>query len=72
MPRPHSVMLQLRALREEQDRTQSAVAARLGVTAGCVNQWESGHRTPSLHRAAAYAEVLGARLAVVHKRDSDG
>lgn len=49
----------LRMLREAAGLTQSEVAARLGVTKGCVSRWESGETAPTATRQLQYARACG-------------
>lgn len=39
--------------------SQRQVAERLGVTQGCISQWEQGNRNLTIDRLCEWADVLG-------------
>lgn len=66
MPRPGTVMTQLRAAR---DITQQQLAESLGVALPQVSRWERGECSPRWGRAVGYAHAIGHTIAL---RDSSG
>ncbi|HLI12743.1 MAG TPA: S24 family peptidase [Alphaproteobacteria bacterium] len=52
----------IRAVRELRRLTQAQIAAKLGVSAQSVSQWETGETTPALENLNDLSSLLGARL----------
>ncbi|MGI5161429.1 helix-turn-helix domain-containing protein [Microbispora sp. CA-102843] len=65
MPAPHRLMVVLRQRRKQLRRTRKVVAAELGVRPDTLGAWELGNAYPMLLNAAAYANAVALRLAVV-------
>lgn len=59
---PDPLVAVLTARRKALGLSQAAVAKQLGLMPNAVCQWESGNRTPRVHRFAAWAAVLGMRV----------
>jgi transcriptional regulator with XRE-family HTH domain len=57
-----AVIDQLAATRREQRLTRVALAARLGVTAAALGQWEAGTSRPTIDNLDRWARLLGRNL----------
>lgn len=49
-------------LRRKINITQEELAAKIGVSKGAIGMYETGKRTPSLHRAKKIAQFFGVAL----------
>lgn len=66
-----SIVEQLVAARKEQGIKAKELARRLGVTAACVSQMESGKYKPLASTIERVAEALDRRIVVVPAHTSD-
>jgi len=55
-------------MRRAAGMTLDDVAAAAGISKTIVSEWENGHHDPTLSRLTAYAEAVGADLAVTARR----
>lgn len=60
-PRPSAQSLALTAAINASRITKAAIAEQVGVSAGMVSQWASGHRPVPAGKARKLAEVLGVK-----------
>ncbi len=59
MSTPTLLAIRIKELREKQNLSRADLAARMGVKAPSVHDWESGDTAPRLDRLSQLAEVLG-------------
>ena len=52
----------LKQARMSHGLSQSAFAAKLGVTKGVVDMWEAGHKEPNYHTLRKIAKALGCSI----------
>lgn len=59
----------LRALMDERELTQSALAQASGLRQGSISDWLAGRHEPSLSALAAMADALGVTIDVLVGRE---
>jgi UDP-N-acetylglucosamine 1-carboxyvinyltransferase len=61
---------QLAWTRQHRGLTQAQVADTLGVSQMAVSRWEHGHRRPTFHDVARWANALGYEVALLRRDPS--
>lgn len=66
----HPLIQELRRRRRAAGLSLADVAVGASVSKTIVSEWENGHHEPTLMRLAAYADAVGAVLAIAEKGDA--
>jgi transcriptional regulator with XRE-family HTH domain len=69
MSPPHSILSDLRRIRQASRISQDAIGAAIGVTANNFSRYELGVYHPRIDRIASWAEALGYELVLRPKTE---
>lgn len=64
-------MIYIRKKREKLGKSQTQLAAEVGVIPSAVNQWESGNKTPTTDKLPLLAAALGCTINDLFTEDKE-